>query len=151
MYTLTDPRSWSLRLFTLSLTRTSGCIPARPRVTSRLLARITRRIVEQVHPEKIVLFGSYAYGRPTRRSDIDLFVIMESDEPPLRRIDRVADAAEEPFLPMDVIVRTPSEVEERLRMGDSFVQKILGDGKVLYEGFRGTSSVTAKGAWIREW
>lgn len=105
----------------------------RPKVTESLLAVITRRIVERFDPECIILFGSYAYGTPTAYSDLDLFVIMESDEPLFPRIGRVAAAAKIPFLPMDVIVRTPAEVEQRLQMGDSFTAEILNRGRVLYE------------------
>jgi predicted nucleotidyltransferase len=105
----------------------------RPEVTDELLADITRRIVERFHPEKVILFGSYAYGKPHLYSDVDLFVIMESDEGIFERIRQVDEVARVPFLPMDVIVRTPEEVRQRLEMGDFFVAEILSRGKVLYE------------------
>ena len=108
----------------------------RPQVTDELLGDIARRIVEGFHPEKIILFGSYAYGQPHLYSDVDLFVIMESGETLFQRIGRVQQVARVPFLPMDVIVRTPQEVEERLQMGDFFVAEILDKGKVLYERAR---------------
>ena len=105
----------------------------RPAVTPELLQDITRRIVEHFHPEKVILFGSYAYGQPHIYSDVDLLVVMESSEPLLPRIRRVAAVADVPFLPMDVIVRTPGEMEERLRIGDSFLAEVVSKGKVLYE------------------
>ena len=98
-----------------------------------MLDDMVRRIVQRFHPWKIVLFGSQAHGQPTVDSDVDLLVVMDSDEPPLARIPRVAEAAHVPYLPMDVIVRTPAEIEERLRMGDFFLAGILDRGKVLYE------------------
>ena len=104
----------------------------RPRVTDTLLAEITRRIVEQFHPYQIVLFGSYATGGPGPESDVDLLVIMDSDEPMAKRIRRVLEVAKVRFLPMDVIVRTPEEIAERLAMGDFFLAEILEKGKVLY-------------------
>ncbi|RMD60745.1 nucleotidyltransferase domain-containing protein [Candidatus Parcubacteria bacterium] len=104
----------------------------RPRVTDTLLTEITRRIVEKFHPYQIVLFGSYAAGRPGPESDVDLLVIMDSDEPMAKRIRRVLEVAKVRFLPMDVIVRTPEEIAERLAMGDFFLTDILEKGKVLY-------------------
>jgi len=105
----------------------------RPPVTDALLADITRRIVEKFHPYKVVLFGSYAYGEPHIYSDVDLLVVMDSDEPMAKRIMRVAEVAKVKFLPMDIIVRTPAEMEERLAMGDFFIAEILEKGRVLYQ------------------
>ena len=105
----------------------------RPRVTRKLLGDLTQRIVQHFDPQKVILFGSYAYGRPTIESDVDLFVIMESTESVFARIGQVQEIAEVPFLPMDIIVRTPAEVTERLAMRDDFVKEILQKGRVLYE------------------
>jgi Nucleotidyltransferase domain len=55
-------------------------------VTDALLADITRRIVEKFQPYKVVLFGSYAYGTPDLDSNVDLLVVMDSDEPMAQRI-----------------------------------------------------------------
>jgi predicted nucleotidyltransferase len=104
----------------------------RPEVTEELLQGITQRIVEAFHPHKIILFGSYAYGTPHKDSDVDLFVIMDSDDTMHDRIVKVYPIAKVPFLPMDVIVRTPEEVETRVAMGDFFVIEILEKGRILY-------------------
>jgi predicted nucleotidyltransferase len=104
----------------------------RPPVTDALLADITRRIVAQFKPDQVVLFGSYAYGTPHRESDVDLLVVMDSEESIVQRIRRVTAVAKVRFLPMDVIVRTPAEMAERLAMGDFFLAEILEKGKVLY-------------------
>ena len=104
----------------------------RPPVTDALLAGITRRIVEKFQPHKVVLFGSYAYGTPDLDSDVDLLVVLDSDEPMAQRIRRVTEVAKVRFLPMDVLVRTPAEIAERLAMGDFFMAEILEKGKVLY-------------------
>src|SRR5215475_7418711 len=58
----------------------------RPPVTEALLADITQRIVEKFQPFKVILFGSYAYGTPDLDSDVDLLVVMDSDEPMAQRI-----------------------------------------------------------------
>jgi uncharacterized protein len=104
----------------------------RPPVTDALLSDITRRIVEKFQPYKVVLFGSYAYGAPDLDSDVDLLVVMDSDEPMAQRIRRVTEVAKVRFLPMDIIVRTPAEMAQRLVMGDFFLAEILDKGKVLY-------------------
>ncbi len=111
-------------------------LPKRPVVTEALLADMAQRIVEALHPEKVILFGSYAYGTPHEDSDIDLFVIMKpkyAEETNHQRVMDVTDVAKIPFLPMDVIVRTPEQVETRLAMGDFFIKEILDQGKVLYQ------------------
>ncbi len=104
----------------------------RPPVTDALLAGITRRIGEEFQTQKVVLFGSYAYGTPDLDSDVDLLVVLDSDEPMAQRIRRVTEVAKVRFLPMDVLVRTPAEIAERLAMGDFFMAEILEKGKVLY-------------------
>ena len=55
-------------------------------ITEELIREIKDRIVSAVHPEKIIIFGSYAYGTPTKDSDLDLLVIMPSDEPMHKRV-----------------------------------------------------------------
>jgi predicted nucleotidyltransferase len=69
----------------------------RPEVTDELLSDITRRIVDAFHPYKIILFGSYAYGKPHIYSDVDLFVIMDSEERMVPRIRRVSEVAHVDF------------------------------------------------------
>ncbi|MDA1050206.1 MAG: nucleotidyltransferase domain-containing protein [Planctomycetota bacterium] len=105
----------------------------RLRVTESLLAGIVQRIVEKFRAEKIILFGSYAKGVPNRDSDVDLLVVMDSKEPLSQRIRRVTEVAKVRFLPMDIIVRTPAEIDERLAIGDFFIADILSTGKVLYQ------------------
>lgn len=103
-----------------------------PEVTDELLEEITRNIVERFHPEKVILFGSHAWGNPERDSDVDLFVVMESDLSPAKRAARISLECRPRFLPVDFLVRTPAEVEKRLTMGDPFVRRIIEEGKVLY-------------------
>jgi predicted nucleotidyltransferase len=81
----------------------------------------------------VILFGSYAYGRPTPESDVDLLVIMDSTESAARRSSAVSLACRPKLLAMDVLVRTPQEVEDRLQRGDTFLRDILARGRVLYE------------------
>lgn len=97
------------------------------------LPEAIRRLVEGLKPEKIILFGSYAYGAPTVDSDVDLLIVVETDLP---RRERVVQASlllyPRPF-PVDILVKTPQEIDEGLRKGDWFLQEILTKGTVLYE------------------
>jgi predicted nucleotidyltransferase len=97
-----------------------------------------RRVVEAIRrryePERIILFGSYAWGHPSPDSDVDLFIVKETAERPRERRTRLRSMLQEEKkgLPMDFLVYTPGEVEERLAMADPFVEQILRDGVVLY-------------------
>lgn len=104
----------------------------RPQVTETLLANVTQRIVQAFAPHQVILFGSYAYGKPHPNSDVDLFIIMDSEHTPHQRIMEVTAITQVPFLPMDILVRTPQEVSARLAIGDFFIREILEKGRVLY-------------------
>ena len=103
------------------------------RVTRKQINAVVRRIVNAFNPKKVILFGSYAYGKPNIDSDVDMLVVMESDERPAVRTTRVIKAVHGKTFPMDLLVRTPAEIEHRLAIGDFFVEEIVGMGKVLYE------------------
>jgi len=105
----------------------------RPSVTEALLEGISQRIRAAFQPDEVVLFGSYARGEPTLDSDLDLLVVMASDEPMAQRIVRVAEVAQVRFLPMDLLVYTPNEIAEQLAKGDSFIAEILAKGRILYQ------------------
>ena len=95
------------------------------------IRRFAREVAERFKPDKIILFGSHAYGTPNEDSDVDILVVM----PARNQIDqacRIDDAIDPPF-PLDLIVRTPEKLAERLAMGDSFVREILAKGNVLHE------------------
>lgn len=99
----------------------------------RWLSEIVARIAANAKPLKIVLFGSRARGRPGRDSDIDLFVLMDRPRSRNRRYDLVDKAVGPHIWPLDILVRSSKEVEERLSIGDDFIADILKVGKVLYE------------------
>ncbi len=102
-------------------------------VTEARLHEVARRIVEAFDPERIILFGSYASGEPSPDSDVDLLIVMENGEPPARRSARVAHTLLDIPFPIDIIVRTPEELQHRLDIGDYFIQDILDRGQILYE------------------
>ena len=89
-------------------------------------------IIRKFDPEKIILFGSYAAGNPLSDSDVDLFIIMNSEKPSWEKSIEVSLALRHTF-PIDIIVKTPEEIDKRLNAGDFFLSDILKKGKVLYE------------------
>ena len=100
-------------------------------VPMRLIRRFARQVAERFKPDKIILFGSYAYGTPHVDSDVDILVIM----PCRNQLDqsvRISLAIDPPF-PLDIIVRTPHNMQWRLAEGESFLTEITTKGKVLYE------------------
>jgi|SRR6266545_2385517 len=100
-------------------------------IPMRLIRRFAREVAERFNPEKIILFGSYAYGQPHTDSDVDILVVM----PARNQIDqavRISLEIDPPF-PLDIIVRTPKNLRWRLEEGDSFLREIVANGKVLYE------------------
>lgn len=98
-----------------------------------LLPEVVKRIVDALHPEKIVLFGSYAYGTPTQDSDVDLLVVMETDASNGERYLAVSRLLRPRPFPVDILVRTPAEIKAALEAGDFFIAEILSRGRVLYE------------------
>jgi predicted nucleotidyltransferase len=91
------------------------------------------RLIREINPEKIILFGSYAYGHPTPDSDVDLLVVVRSDEPYRTRYMRVAMALYPRLFPLDLIVKTPEEIDEALQTCSPFLQEIYTRGICLYE------------------
>ncbi len=102
-------------------------------VTRAQIRAVVDRLVEVLHPEKVILFGSYAYGKPTIDSDVDVLILMKSDERPAKRAYRAYKAIWGKTFPMDILVRTPEELAHRLEIGDYFLREIVERGKVLYE------------------
>ena len=94
---------------------------------------VSRQVAEKFHPEKIILFGSYAYGKPHEESDVDLLVIMPTRDVTAQSL-RILSAFERPFS-LDLIVRTPWQVKRGLQEDDCdwFLREVMEKGKVLYE------------------
>ena len=92
-----------------------------------------QRIVDELHPEKIILFGSYAYGAPTPHSDVDLLIILKTNASLQERSWNVSRLLLPRPFPVDILVKTPREIENSLKSGDFFLQEIIDRGKVLYE------------------
>jgi predicted nucleotidyltransferase len=92
-----------------------------------------QKIVDELKPEKIILFGSYAYGKPTPHSDVDLLVILKTNASVKERNWKVSRLLVPRPFPVDILVKTPKEIKDALKSGDFFLQEIITRGKVLYE------------------
>jgi predicted nucleotidyltransferase len=100
-------------------------------IPMRLIRRYARAIAEEFQPDKIILFGSYAWGTPHQDSDVDLLVVMPARNQHDQAV-RIRWRLAAPF-PLDLIVRTPKQMNWRLDEGESFTTTIVSKGKVLYE------------------
>lgn len=107
-------------------------INKRTRIPQEAIDDVVRQIVEKFKPNKIILFGSYAYGIPTQVSDVDLLVVMDSSIKENRLSITIRRAINYHF-GLDLIVKTPKSISSRIEMGDFFLKEILQKGKVLYE------------------
>ena len=97
------------------------------------IQRYCDAIAREFKPRRIVVFGSYAHGRPTKDSDVDVMVVMPFSKkrrtrPSLAIRQRIAAG-----FPVDILVREPAEIARRLRSGDSFITDVITRGKVMYE------------------
>jgi uncharacterized protein len=97
------------------------------------ISDIVNKIVSGYNPERIILFGSYATENPSENSDLDLFVIKETDLPRPQRTAQVRKMIYGSMVPIDLIVYTPREIEESKDNKFSFVHEVLNTGKILYE------------------
>jgi uncharacterized protein len=110
-------------------------------VPMSVIKDFVRQVAEKFRPEKIILFGSHAYGRPHADSDVDILVVMSAANQ-IEQAVRIDRAIDPPF-PLDLIVRTPKNLSWRLQEGDSFLEEIVKRGRVLYE--KNDGRVAAKG------
>jgi predicted nucleotidyltransferase len=110
-------------------------------VSMRLIKSAAREIARRFQPQRIVLFGSHAYGRPNEHSDVDLLILMKGRRVHDRAI-HIREAIDFGF-PVDLLVKSPEEFKRRIAWGDFFLREIQKNGKVLYEASH--ARVGAKG------
>lgn len=91
-----------------------------------------KRLAQEFNPERVILFGSHARGKPTEDSDVDLLVVMNCRKDPTDQAVEIRWRIPRTF-PMDLLVRRPAEIRRRITMGDSFIATIMKEGRVLYE------------------
>lgn len=102
-------------------------------MSEKKIHQIVQKIAREFKPEKVILFGSHAWGKPHENSDLDFFVVKRTKLPSLKRMEALDRLFTRREYPMDFLVYTPEQVKKRLRMGDVFVRDILTKGKLLYE------------------
>lgn len=107
-------------------------IKANPVKRRNYIKKLCRRIAEEFHPEKIILFGSQAYGKPRPDSDVDLLVVMQFEGSYFEQAHKIRMRLGL-SLPIDLLVRTADELQYRLEIGDRFMKEIVERGKVMYE------------------
>jgi predicted nucleotidyltransferase len=108
-------------------------------ITQKKIEEIVKRIITSYKPEKIVLFGSYAYGNPSENSDLDILVVVKRSELP--RYKRARKIRKKLWgltdVPKDILVYTLEEIEEWKEVEEAFITSILKGEKVLYENKEG--------------
>jgi len=105
----------------------------RSRIPMRAIRAIARHIAEKFNPEKIILFGSHAYGRPKAWSDVDLLVVMETPKGELETSLEIANSLPPLVFHVDIVAHSRKVLEKRKQLGDWFLIDITEKGKVLYE------------------
>ena len=104
------------------------------KIDNELIDYIARLVTKVIAPEKIILFGSYAYGTPGKESDIDILVIVkESSLPRYKRSIPIYKELSGILVPKDLLVYTEDEIEEWSEVPQSFITTIYKKGRVIYE------------------
>ena len=100
----------------------------------KIIAEVVDKLKTEYQPEKIILYGSYAYGQPNEESDIDLFIVKDTNK---RRVDRFVEVSRllhdpKRGITVSPLIYTPEEINDRLSIGDHFVKEVLMKGEILY-------------------
>lgn len=101
-------------------------------IVAAAILSFARQVAEHFPVERVILFGSYAYGQPNEDSDADFLIVMPYTGKSYRAATRIRLAVDVDF-PMDLIVRSPEELEQRLRMNDCFLREAVEQGITLYD------------------
>jgi len=96
------------------------------------IMKVVEQIAREFHPQRVILFGSHAYGAPTPDSDVDLLVVMPVEGKEVHKAIEIVRTVNPPFA-TDVLVRTPEVLQWRLEQNDFFLREIVEKGQVLYE------------------
>ncbi len=102
------------------------------RVTRTEIHALAERIAAEFRPEKVILFGSHAYGTPSEDSDVDLLVVMDHGGSGVAQAVEIVRRVRS-RIPIDLVVRTPQEMRQRLKWNDFFLKDVVKRGEVLYE------------------
>ncbi len=94
---------------------------------------LASRIAAEFHPQRIVLFGSRAYGTPRPDSDVDLLVVMACEGSHIEKAAEILTRVHPGTYPIDLVIRTPEEMVWRYKFGDPLIREVVDRGRVLYE------------------
>ncbi len=98
-------------------------INKRTRIPQEAINDVVWQIAEKFNPNKIILFGSYAYGKPTQTSDVDLLVVMKTDLKESQQEIHILKNIRYHF-GLDLLVKTPESLQKRIGLGDSFLKEL---------------------------
>ncbi len=114
------------------MTLVAPTVDIRKRIPEEIIRELISQIALQFKPKQIILFGSYAYGKPRPESDVDLLIVMDTELRETEQALRIRQHVN-PQFGVDLLVYKPARLEERLRLGDSFLKEIVEKGQVRYE------------------
>ena len=99
------------------------------------LERLLSKLITGYAPRRVFLFGSHAYGEPDEHSDLDLLIVKETAKTPFQRRVEVGRIVQDRSrkTPIQPLVITPEELEERIQRDDPFLTEIVEKGEVLYD------------------
>jgi predicted nucleotidyltransferase len=103
------------------------------RLSMKVIDTVVDHIVTHFNPEKIILFGSYAYGNPKPESDVDLLVIMETPKGELETSVAIMKSLPPHGFGIDILARSSNVIAKRQAQGDWFLIEVISKGKILYE------------------
>lgn len=114
------------------MTLVAPTVDVRKRISEEIIRELISQIASQFKPKQIILFGSYAYGKPRPESDVDLLIVMDTE---LRETEQALLIRQQinPRFGVDFLVYKPARLQERLKLGDSFLKDIIEKGQVRYE------------------
>ncbi len=101
---------------------------------SNVISAVVNKLITTYSPQKVIVFGSYAWGTPQRDSDIDICIIKNTRKKPVERFIEVQKLTYglHGLIPLEPLVLTPKELKKRIQLGDPFVLRILKEGKTVY-------------------
>ena len=105
----------------------------RTRIPKKTISALAAHIVAHFDPDKIILFGSHAYGNPSAWSDVDFLVVKETPKGELKSQLEIAKSLPELNFSVDIVVRSQKTIERRTKLGDWFLIDIFEKGELLYE------------------
>ena len=98
-----------------------------------LLDEMKRRVIEEIRPSKIYLFGSHAWGHPTENSDVDVFLVVPRlDNSRSELLSRAYRCIRELRMPAEFVVKTEDEMARFASVPASLIHKVLKRGRLLY-------------------